>query len=74
MGGRSPAAAGEGRMFCQTLLPKDYRVVWTNAGKAEAYDSAGRSQGSGPGNPYHVQFGKHVIQIEPAVRAIERYS
>jgi hypothetical protein len=56
----------EGRLFCQTLAPDDYRLIVHTEGNAEAFDAAGRSLGAVEGNAYHRQYGQNVVQIEPA--------
>jgi hypothetical protein len=55
----------EGRLFCQTLLPREYRLILHSDGKAESRDARGQSLGAAEGNAYHLQFGQHVVQIEP---------
>jgi hypothetical protein len=55
----------EGRLFCQTLLPREYHIVLHSGGKAESLDARGQSLGAAEGNAYHLKFGKHVVQIEP---------
>ena len=59
----------QGRLFCRILVPADYRLVLHAGGKAEAFDPAGRSRGSDPGNPYHLKYGSNVVQVEPAAPA-----
>jgi hypothetical protein len=56
----------EAKLFCRTLLPRDYTVVFHAAGRAEAFDPAGRSKGQVEGNSYHLKYGRTVIQLEPA--------
>jgi hypothetical protein len=58
----------EARLFCRTLLPEDYAVVLHSGGKAEAFAAAGQSRGGVEGNPYHLQYGSHVVQVDPAGR------
>lgn len=53
------------RLFCRTLLPREYSLVVHGGGQAEAFDPTGRSTGAAPGNPYHLEFGGDVIQIDP---------
>lgn len=53
------------RLTCRTLLPRNYSAVLHAGGKAEAFDPAGASKGAVDGNPYHLQYGKNVLQIEP---------
>jgi hypothetical protein len=55
----------EGRLVCQTLIPLDYRLIFHGDGKAEAFDSAGKSLGPVEGNPYHREYGQKVVQIDP---------
>jgi hypothetical protein len=64
---RSQTATG--RLFCRTLLPRDYRCLLYADGKVEAFDAAGHPQDLREGNPYHLQFGKNVVQIEPAAES-----
>ena len=56
---------GRARLFCQTLEPRKYTVVVHSGGKAVAYDDTGRSLGACAGNPYHLKYGNHVLQIDP---------
>jgi hypothetical protein len=56
----------EGRLFCQTLIPRDYRLVLHDDGKAEAFDPAGQSLAAVDGNSYHRNYGQNVVQIDPA--------
>jgi hypothetical protein len=55
----------EGRLFCQTVLPRQYRLVLHSSGKAQAYDAAGKSLGAVEGNRYHREYGQAVVQIDP---------
>jgi len=55
----------EGRLFCQTLLPRNYRLVLHGDGKAAAYDPSGTPQGPVAGNAFHCEYGRHVVQIDP---------
>jgi len=55
----------EGRLFCRTLIPHDYRLILHSDGKAEAFDPAGRPLGAVDGNSYHRNYGQHVVQIDP---------
>ncbi len=55
----------EGRLFCQTLIPRDYRLLLHDDGKCEAFDPNGRSLGPTAGNPYHREYGARVVQIDP---------
>jgi hypothetical protein len=57
-----------GRLFCQTLLPRDYRVIVHGEGQAEAFDSSGRSLGPDTGNAYHQRYGRNVVQIDPGTQ------
>jgi len=61
----------EGRLFCQTLLPQDYRVVLHDDGKAAAFGPAGTPLGAVEGNPYHCDYGKSVVQIDPGTDTTE---
>ncbi len=53
------------RLFFTTLLPQNYTVTLHSGGKAEAFSSDGKSKGGIPGNPYHLKYGSHVLQIDP---------
>ena len=55
----------EGRLFCQTLLPRQYRLILHDEGKAEAFDPTGKPLGPVEGNGYHHNFGQKVVQIDP---------
>ena len=55
----------EGRLFCQTLLPRQYRLILHNEGKAEAFDPTGKPLGPVEGNAYHRKHGQKVVQIDP---------
>jgi hypothetical protein len=55
----------EGRLFCQTLLPRDYRLILHGDGKAEAFDPTGKSLGPVEGNPHHRKYGQQVMLIDP---------
>ncbi len=57
--------APEGRLFCRTLLPRDYRLVLHSEGKAESFDAEGKPLGPVEGNSYHRKFGRNVVQIDP---------
>jgi len=57
------------KLSCQTLLPKDYTLVHHANGQAEAFDAKGRCKGRAEGNPYHLKYGRNVIQIEPVARS-----
>jgi hypothetical protein len=59
----------EARLFCQVLWPKEYTLVLHDGGKAEAFDPAGQSKGPVEGNPYHLKFGKKVMQLDPGQKA-----
>jgi len=61
----------EGRLFCRTLLPRDYRLMLHGDGKAEAFDPAGKPLGPVDGNSYHRDYGRHVVQIDPGNDATE---
>lgn len=55
----------QGRLFCQTLAPRDYTVIRHCEGQAEALRADGQPRGPVPGNKYHRQYGRHVIQLDP---------
>jgi hypothetical protein len=55
----------EGRLFCQTLLPRQYQLILHSDGQAEAFSPAGKSLGPVEGNAYHREYGQHVVQIDP---------
>ena len=55
----------EGRLFCQTVLPRDYKLILHGDGKAEAFDPTGKPFGQVEGNVYHRQYGQNVVQIDP---------
>ena len=61
----------EGRLFCRTLIPSDYRLILHSDGKAEAFDPAGNQMGAVEGNSYHRNYGRHVVQIDPGTDAKE---
>ncbi len=54
-----------GRLFSQTLLPRDFRVILHSDGQAEAFAPAGQSLGPVEGHAEHRTYGQHVIQIDP---------
>lgn len=54
------------RLFSETLLPRSYKLILHSGGRAEAFDPEGNSLGPVAGNPHHLQFGRDVVQIEPA--------
>jgi hypothetical protein len=54
-----------GRLFCQTLLPRQYRVILHGDGRAEAFTADGRPLGATDGNAHHLEYGRHVVQIDP---------
>ena len=60
-----------GRLFCQTLLPRDYRLILHGDGKANAFGPSGKPRGAVAGNTYHRQYGRHVVQIDPDADAKE---
>lgn len=62
-------AKGEGRLFCQTLLPEQYTVVLQHGGKAESFAPSGQSCGPAEGNSYHLKYGRTVIQIDPGTES-----
>jgi hypothetical protein len=55
----------EGRLFCQTLLPREYTLVLHDGGKAEAFEATGKRLGPVEGNAYHRKYGQKVVQIDP---------
>jgi hypothetical protein len=55
----------EGRLFCQTVFPRQYKLILHDAGKAEAFDPTSKSLGPVEGNAYHRKYGQTVVQIEP---------
>lgn len=55
----------QGRLFCRTLIPRDYRLILHGDGKAEAFDPAGKSLGAVEGNSYHRNYGRNVVQVDP---------
>jgi len=55
----------EGRLFCQTLAPRRYKVISYGGGQTRTLRADGRSDAPVPGNPYHLKYGGHVIQIDP---------
>ncbi|MBM4016999.1 MAG: hypothetical protein FJ288_01515 [Planctomycetes bacterium] len=57
--------AEEARLFCRTLLPRDYTLILHAGGKAEAYGADGRALGPAAGSEYHLKFGGKVVQIDP---------
>jgi hypothetical protein len=59
--------AALGRLFCQTLLPRNYDLVVHTGGKAQLHDTTGRTKGEVAGNPFHLKFGKHVLQLDPGL-------
>ncbi len=57
----------QARLFCQTLLPRDYTLLLHAEGKAEGFDPAGKGKSGAPApNEQHLKFGRVVAQIEPA--------
>ncbi|HEX8914668.1 MAG TPA: hypothetical protein VF796_20120 [Humisphaera sp.] len=59
-----------GRLYCQTLLPRQYVVTSHVGGKAEAFDPAGKPVSGGPSaDAFHLKFGKNVVQVEPTGEA-----
>jgi hypothetical protein len=61
----------EGRLFCQTVLPREYQLILHQDGQAQAFDPAGQPLGSVAGTPYHRQYGRHVVQIDPGNRGTQ---
>lgn len=58
-------ASEEAKLFCRTMLPRDYSVMLHVDGKARAFHSNGNPKGVCEGNPYHQNFGANVVQISP---------
>jgi hypothetical protein len=58
-------ASEEGRLFCQTLLPREYRLILHHEGEAEAFTPTAESLGPLEGNNYHRKYGQQVVQIDP---------
>jgi hypothetical protein len=56
----------EGQLMCQTLLPRDYRMILHDDGEAEAFEPSGKRLGPVQGNAYHRKYGQRVVQIEPS--------
>jgi len=56
----------QARLFCQTLLPREYTLLLYAEGKAEGFDPAGKSKTAPASNEQHLKFGRVVAQIEPA--------
>jgi hypothetical protein len=56
------------RLFCQTVVPRDYTLLLHVDGEAQTFHADGRYQGTCEGNPYHRKFGGSVVQIEPTGR------
>lgn len=52
-------------MHVQTLLPKDYTLTLHSDNNAEAFDPDGHSRGATAGNPFHLRYGKKVVQMTP---------
>jgi hypothetical protein len=61
----------QGRLFCQTLLPRNYRLILHAAGKANALNPSGKPLGAVEGDSYHRNYGQHVVQIDPGADATE---
>jgi len=57
------------KLFCQTLAPRDYKLLLHADGKAQAFGTDGRNRGICEGNRYHREFGGNVVQIEVADKA-----
>jgi hypothetical protein len=55
----------EGRLFCQTLIPHDYRLILYDEGECEAFDPTGKLLGPVEGNADHREYGRKVVQIDP---------
>ena len=52
-------------LFCRTLAPKEYTLVVNAKDGARAFAPDGQARGDVTGNPFHRQYGKHVVQIDP---------
>jgi hypothetical protein len=55
----------EGRLFCRTLAPEEYTLILHGGGKVRAVDPAGEPRSDVKGNPHHLKYGKHVLQVDP---------
>lgn len=55
----------EAKLFCQTVLPRDYILLLHTDGKGQAFHADGRRDGTCEVNRYHRDFGGNVVQIEP---------
>jgi len=60
--------ARKARLFCRTLAPKQYTAVLHTGGTAQAFDASGRPAKGAQPNPYHLKYGKHVVQIDPGCK------
>jgi hypothetical protein len=58
----------EAKLFCQTLLPRDYTLLLHANGQAQAFQSSGHPKGACESNRYHRDFGGNVVQISPGYR------
>jgi len=58
----------EARLFCQTVAPRDYTLLFHADGNAQAFHADGRRHGTCEGNTYHREFGGSVVQIDPVDR------
>ena len=59
------AKSPEARLFCQTILPRDYGVILHDGGAVRSLSADGQPAGKADGNPYHLKYGKKVIQLVP---------
>ena len=57
----------EARLFCQTLLPRNYRMILHDNGEVEVFKPTGERLGQAPGDAFHREYGQQVVQIEPEI-------
>jgi hypothetical protein len=55
----------EARLFCRTILPRDYTVILHGDRKAASYDTTGNPLDATEGNPYHRKYGQDIAMIDP---------
>lgn len=55
-----------GKLFCRTLLPRNYRIVLHDGEKARTVGPGGAAADPVAPNPHHLKFGGHVAQVVPA--------
>jgi hypothetical protein len=58
----------EAKLFCRTVLPRDYTLLLHADGKTQAFHSDGSRRVTCESNPYHRDFGGSVVQIRPGDR------